>query len=334
MRLMFIALLVMISYEISSSKGIVNLLAWWDNENYSLIQDEVKLKCDVDIAFQGYTETRQFLSLINEVDWDIMIFKSNIPDFLVEKFNKKDIHLYSKLLPKYPEFIAKSFLEKTKGKLSNFTYFSMNMIVFLYNPEVITIKKDDTIKTIIEKVKSTQKNFILLEDANVIHAILNENGSNQFSFINFFKLFDYENLIVNDYIHDYKNLGVSITRSSLVFKNITEAEKQGVHLEYMILPKYDYVMYNYIVQLHENPNTNCVIDLLTSKDFMLKYSEKTFNFNPYSEFKNIKNKIFYQEYESFYNLGVANELKSLYLTKEQDKQANDLWNEILVSLGM
>jgi hypothetical protein len=153
-KILFIFFLL-ICHGNSFARDEVTILGWWDHLDQEWVERGIQQKCDVNLAFQGYVENIQFLSLFNQNKWDIVIFESTLFNFLREDVIKSNIDISTKILPKYPNFIKNNFLSEVKKNTPNVAILSLNSTVFLYNPEVINITNSDTVRTIINKLQGS-----------------------------------------------------------------------------------------------------------------------------------------------------------------------------------
>lgn len=149
------------------------------------------------------------------------------------------------------------------------------------------------------------------------------------SLSSFETLFDYKNIIIQNYINGYENVGVMITWSSFALQYIIDAKDRGFEFELFEIPKYRFTTSTYIVQLRSNKSVNCVMNFMTSKDFMSKSSNLVFDFTPYANYEVVKNKRFYQLYKNFYKLGSKNDLKWVYQFSDLEESLYDSWGQIL-----
>ncbi|MBK2105526.1 hypothetical protein [Francisella philomiragia] len=331
-RKALILLSVIFSFQIAQSNDTVNLLMWWDKPLSLYLEKEVKTRCQVDLAYQGYVASDQFLYDFQIEDWDIIVFESTILDLVKDKLLEKNINIKNNLMKEYPLFIRNQLnkqLGSSERDYNNLTFFSINNIVIVYDPKKISISDDTDIKSIINQLADTGKELVLLDDPNIINAILKVEGYNKMSLSSFETLFDYKNIIIQNYINGYENVGVMITWSSFALQYIIDAKDRGFEFELFEIPKYRFTTSTYIVQLRSNKSVNCVMNFMTSKDFMSKSSNLVFDFTPYANYEVVKNKRFYQLYKNFYKLGSKNDLKWVYQFSDLEESLYDSWGQIL-----
>ncbi|AJI46738.1 hypothetical protein IB633_03780 [Francisella philomiragia] len=331
-RKALILLSVIFSFQIAQSNDTVNLLMWWDKPLSLYLEKEVKTRCQVDLAYQGYVASDQFLYDFQIEDWDIIVFESTIFDLVKDKLLEKNINIKNNLMKEYPLFIRNQLnkqLGSSERDYNNLTFFSINNIVIVYDSKKISISDDTDIKSIINQLADTGKELVLLDDPNIINAILKVEGYNKMSLSSFETLFDYKNIIIQNYINGYENVGVMITWSSFALQYIIDAKDRGFEFELFEIPKYRFTTSTYIVQLRSNKSVNCVMNFMTSKDFMSKSSNLVFDFTPYANYEVVKNKRFYQLYKNFYKLGSKNDLKWVYQFSDLEESLYDSWGQIL-----
>lgn len=125
-RKALILLSVIFSFQIAQSNDTVNLLMWWDKPLSLYLEKEVKTRCQVDLAYQGYVASDQFLYDFQIEDWDIIVFESTILDLVKDKLLEKNINIKNNLMKEYPLFIRNQLnkqLGSSERDYNNLTFF-------------------------------------------------------------------------------------------------------------------------------------------------------------------------------------------------------------------
>ncbi|MEY8766791.1 MULTISPECIES: hypothetical protein [Francisella] len=327
-------LLTLFNCSISYSTDSVRLLSWWDEPLYDYMFSTIKHSCDVDLAYQGYVESNQFISLLESgKHWDIVVFEGTLFNMVKKNLSRDDIDINTDLKAKYPEFIRRELRENLGDSLkySNLTFFTINNLVILYDPKVLNISKDTDIKSIINQLDKANKDLVLLDDANIISSIMEAEGY-ELSLRDFSELFNYKKILIQNYIDNYEDIGAMLIWSAFALEYLNKVKNKGIELKIAEIPKYQFTTANYIGQLSKDENTKCVVDVLTSEDFFLR-SKTTFDFTPYVNYESISDEEFYNLYRRFYMQGSEYKLKWID-NKKNSENIYNAWNKILVQKGI
>ncbi len=288
------------SFSTSENLPEVNILTWWGYLVSPWVQETIMKQCHVKISFDEFYTNDDFLRRFHEYKnlYDILIFPNM--DYVALKNeiinNNSDIY---KNAEDYEKYIKRNY-DQAKYP-HNITYFLISFNGFLYNPNTISLSKKDTINQIFEKANS--KIVILSEEPIYVFNLLNLN-INQVTpdqaFSQFAALTKNSKIIVTNTISDaygdpqfafaYTWPGIAIYAIETKYKNY----------RFMIHPKFSLVSADLLAALNNRKSTQCVANVMSSKEFLSKMQNDALYFSPYGDSNHITDSLLRQMHNEFF----------------------------------
>lgn len=315
-------------------QNVVTVLAWWNYIDKDWVKNEIKRTCHVDLAVQTYKDANEFNRVFSPQKYDIAIFESTLLHHVKQKLPPNISSNLYEIAKLYPSFIRKEF--KNEATVKNLAFFFISNTVFLYNPANIALTKNDSIKSIIEKLSTNEKKqpFVLLDDPNMIDQIIKSDLNKDLSLETFNQLFNYSNLVISNEYIDYKNLGVFMTWSGEAILHKILAEQQGVKLNVITIPKYAYTTADIIAQLNDKPTAACAAKVLAGRKVMSKLQQTVYYFSPYVTINDAKNLTYKTIYSDFKELAKTGQAKWVFPSTDEINRINKAWQDITLDYGL
>lgn len=281
-----------------ADKPTVNALAFWgflDNPKITqLIQD----KCNVKFSHDTYWTNSEFLSTYKQrsSEYDIMILSNLIYGSVKDQLPRFNSNLWKTSENYYP-YIKNYYLSHNYGK--NTAFFTHAMVGFLYNPKNIKITSDQNIFDIFRNAK--HNDVVLVDDSGEIGNMLTEAYRKKYKIRTQTKL-TYDNLrrltqdsniyITSDFgkVFDNPKFAFAYVWSGDALKYIKDSKKA---YKFIMPTSATSICTDIIVEMKDNPYTQCVAQALTSQEFLKYFENDTYYFSPY--FKNDVNDPLYNE---------------------------------------
>lgn len=294
-KIILIVLIAILSFQ--SAYSSVNIISWWNYLDKNSIL-KLQKKCNAKISLDEYYSSDDFLKRYNRQNYSIIIFPAEIYSLVSGKIEKRGTS-FEKIVEDYHPNVLFSFMDQNFSK--NVAIFSLGISGFLYDPKQIEIDQDEDIKNIFKKAKN--KKIAFIDDPfESLHLIsLDKKLPNVTDAVKELKqLVDGTYFIItNDIVKivKEKDFAFAYTWIGEGFKRISE----NPNLKFTVLPGLSYVSADLIASLEKNPQTECVVKMLASKEFLNPILEKTTYFSPYGVTEGIKNKDFALKYKDFIN---------------------------------
>jgi hypothetical protein len=289
----------------------VNILTWWGYiDNTSPEIQKINEKCHVTISYDEYYSNNTFVERMHESpdNYDIVIFSKTILNEVQQTISNDASNLYTLTTSYLPQFYQNYLSD---GLPQNIVYFSLSLTGFLYNPNVVTINKKDSIQTILDKV---QDNLVVIIDdaveANVLDTKLSQPNipqkentaanSSISAWEHFNNVFKNKHVFITnnpDNIITHGDFAVGFLWSGDAIREISEINSQ---LKFFVHPQLSYISADLLATLNENPLTRCVAGELAGKEFLNTLQEKTYYFSPYSTGTTTHNPQFKKLYNDMY----------------------------------
>ncbi len=321
-RFILLACLSVDQLSFAANKNLpeVNILTWWGYLVSPWVQETIMKKCHVKISYDEYYTNDDFMRRFHQYKdlYDILIFPNM--DYLAVKNeiinNNSNIYKNSNA---YEKYIRRSYNQANYPH--NITYFLISVNGFLYNPNTISLSKKDTISQVFEKAKS--KIVILSEEPIYVFSLLNLNvdkTSPHKAFSKFSALTKGSKIIVTNTISNaysdpqfafaYTWPGISIYAIETKYKNF----------RFLIHPKFSLVSADLLAALNNRKSTECVANVMSSKEFLSKMQNDALYFSPYGDSNQISDKLLKQVHNEFFYL--LPKLK--WFTSISEKKYNEL----------
>lgn len=320
---------------LSFSMNTVSVLTWWDYLDKPWITKKIKEECHVNLSLQEYKDDNTFLRLFHQYKYDIAIFESTIFPKINSEFSKNiKSDLYDNN-QNYKSFIRKKFISHINSK--NTAMFYISYVTFLYNPKNISINKNDTIKSIINKLQDNKSKYplVFLDDPNMIAQIISSDQNKDLSIKSFDKEFEnYKNIIFSNDFKNYDKLGVFVNWSGEALLNQKLAKEEGIKLNIVSIQKYEYTTFDLIEQFKTSKEINCVANFISKKSTMDKLQNQVYYFSPYADYKNIDDLYFKKIYSDFVNDGKNNQLQWIFPSNDFINKTQKRWHKISLTNGL
>lgn len=300
-------------YHHKSQKPYVNILTWWGYLDDAPNQlKKIEDKCHVNISYDNYYSNNQFIDRFQNsgVNYDIIIFSQTVLDAIKKKINLPGSHLY-KISKKYSPIIRNHY--KKENLPHNVVYFTLSLTGFLYNPNIIHLNKNDSVKEVFDK--SNNNIVVMIDDpveANFLMSLLLKQTSSlsmikadelSLTWKNFKSLSQNTNVIVTNepnHIIRLPNFAFAYQWSGDAIQEMRESHGK---LKFFVHPKLSYISSDLLAELNFNKNTACVAQALSGDRFLTKVQNRSFYFSPYEKHSKFENPYFKNIYnQTMHNL--------------------------------
>ncbi|MBA2710144.1 MAG: hypothetical protein H0U57_06095 [Tatlockia sp.] len=321
-------------------KKIVNVIAFYGFLEDPKIKNAVERQCNVKFSHDSYYTNAEFLHTFHKQKdyYDVMIFSNMIYGTIKNQLpNIVNSNLWKSSDDYYPYF-KKYYL--THNYTHNTAFFTHAIVGFMYNPELINITPNETMRDIFKSAKDN--NVILVDDSGEIGNLLTIGHTND---NNIKKNNDetvsltYKNLksmtqkskvyITSDFnkIYDSKKFALSYIWSGDALLYI---KKTGKPYKFIIPSNASSICTDLIVQMKDTAETSCVANVLQNQSTLKYFENNTYYFSPY--FKNhINDKSYLELYET--TKKTLPQLRMIQPVENFEKDYNDNWNKIKLQIS-
>jgi hypothetical protein len=282
--LLFITLVGIYSLSAyANNKPTVNILTWWGYLNHPWVTEEINKNCNVSISYDEFYTSDEFLDRFKtgRGEYDIIIFPTDTYHLLREDIKIENCKLYEQA-DHYYSAIRKQYFKNHYPH--NVVYFSHLVSGVIYNPGKIQVEPTDTLYTLFKK---SNTNMVIIEDdpANLYRVV------NNFDLNSFKKLLQNTQPIfsneMSQIVHENEErFAFAYHWSNIALWYIINFNH---NFKFIINPKYSYFGADLLAQLNTRANTACVANVLSSKHFLQKMQNTTYNFSPFDDNANITN---------------------------------------------
>lgn len=293
----------------ATSKPTVNILTWWGYLDDPKITNYIQNKCNVKVSYDEYYSNQEFLERWKEQrqNYDVIIFSDIAYGTVKNQIALKNSNLHD-LADNYPEFIKKHYIQSNFP--NNVVYFTLSVMGFLWNPQVINLTNNDNMLDVFEKAKSN--NIILIDDPAEVNNVM------QLAF-RFHETRDTQNIplllntsnmdkltqasrvyITNDYskIYSSKDFAFSYLWSGDAFYDMKEGKYK---YNFMTDKKLSYICSDLIAQINPKPEAVCVAHVLAGHEVLNMIQNSDYYFSPYGDSNQIKDPAFMTFYKRLFS---------------------------------
>lgn len=318
--------------DASPPKRMVNILTWYNYLKSPRIASVVKDQCGVEISYDEYYSSNDCLERISTIrdfyDYDIIIFPSDIYEFIKKKIERKNSDL-SQVVKDYGMLAKNHYL--SHGYPDNVVYFTLSLSGFVWNSTIVKLSANDSISSVFEKAKN---NIVIVINSpiEVWNLINNSQKLSRDMFVSAFEktIQDADVYITNEYskLYDKDSFAFAFQRSSDAIFAMKASKNKA--LKFFVHPGFSYISFDMMAELNADPETRCVAKALASKKILDIVQKETYCLSPYETYKMIDDSIFQSAYKQLFNNAYNArwiDLFSIKNAKEYNK-LRAMWSEI------
>lgn len=311
----------------------VNIISWWSYINPE-IKSEIEDKCDVQISVDEYYSNPEFLRRVKRQNHDIAIYSDTVYRTFIDAVSTATRDISSGLVNQYIEPLQEEYYRS--NYLTNTVYYQFSLTGFLWNPNIITLNKKDSIKQIFAKAE-TNTVVVLDEHVEVLNLLskIEESGLSKNDFVmpsisKVLSLFKDSDIVVAN------ALGSLVNKNDFAFaytwsgEALWKIQTVAPQLKFLVHPKLSHWSKDLITLISSKDSSACVIRELAGSKHLNKLAVDTYYFSPYANEYYISD-----AYNDIYNAFIES-LKNIQplkrLSPEQYDELDLEWQKIKVNL--
>lgn len=296
---MFILFICSTSY---ASESAINVLTWWGYLDSPWISKMVSDDCHVKLSYDSYATNTEMFKIIKNHPHRYAVVILSYTDYnkIKNYISLNNSQLY-KVSNDYNPIIRNKYL--SLGLPHNVALFMLSLTGFIWNPAVISLNNNDSVKTIFKKSES---NIVtLIDDPTEINMLLalikNQKYNNTdyiFSFNTLKKLVGNANVVISnnaEQAYSLRNFAMGYQWSGIALSEM----KSYPTYHFLINKHLTYVSADMVVQLNDSQSAICVSNLFASKKFLQKLQLEAYYFSPYADDRNVPPGKFKDMYSMF-----------------------------------
>ena len=316
-KILFIMTFCIVTFNVNvhaknKQKDTVNILTWWGYLDSNDLISMVEKECNVKISYDEYYTNIEFLRRwkTQRQNYDIVIFSETIYDLVKDEIALKTGSLYELSQDYHP--IIKEQYERYNFP-PNVTFYIHSLTGFLWNPDVVSLTKNEKLYSIFEKAKD--KITIILDDPaeaeklislgyyEAIHGEKEGKGYKNklipLTVKNFKKLIQQSKVyIVNDYnkIYTNKDFAFAFIWSGDAVTYLKKSEKK---YKFLVHDNLSYVSSDLLAHLNHKDHVIATAKALMSKKAMGLVQNNEYYFSPYLDISDVNDPVFLKVYKQF-----------------------------------
>jgi spermidine/putrescine-binding protein len=285
-----------------NSKGVVNILSWFNYLNSPEIVSMIKDKCDVKISYDEYYSSSECFKRLSNIEgfyyYDIIIFPNDIYELIKTSIKMENSDL-NNVVKDYSSSIKSHYL--LRGYPSNVVYFALSLSGFIWNPAIIELRATDSMTSMFKKAND---NIVIIINSYIgLWSLINNKNVSDRLFVERFRktIQDADIYITNGYnkLYSRDNFVFAFQRSGDAIFAMKATKNKT--LAFLWHPKYSYVVPDLMAELNARSETRCVARVLASKEALDVIQKKTYYLSPYGTHESVNDSVFQNVYKQLFD---------------------------------